>query len=136
MKEKEADQIFEGVNSLIIPNSPIRNYPYVIKFANDRLLSAGRQSSSSNRRPGTLMYMDNNYWTTLQEDDIANQTNLPYQNITSIAQDPRDEKRHFATSFGQGLYACYEHKFVRRHSVYNIPLARSMPDAPASYSCA
>ena len=133
LKYKEADRNFEVVNSLIIPNSPIRNYPYFMKFANDRLLIAGGQSSSSNRRPGTLMYMDNNNWTTLQEDDIANQTNLPYQNITSIAQDPRDEKRHFATSFGQGLYEFYEDKFVRLHSLDNSTLESALPDDNARY---
>ena len=128
LRYKEADRNFEVVNSLIIPNSPIRNYFYTMDFIGDRLLITGGQSSSSNARTGTIMLMEDNDWKSFQEDGIVAATNLPYRNITSIVQDPRDENRHFVGSFGQGMYEFYDGKFVQLYSLDNSTLESALPD--------
>ena len=119
--------------SSIIPDSPKRNFIYHMKLAGDRLLIAGGQTSSGNARTGTIMTMEDNNWASFQEEGIADATNLPYRNITDIVQDPRDDRRHYATSFGQGLYEFYDGKFVNLYSLDNSTLESSLPDDAARY---
>ena len=119
--------------SSIIPNSPKRNYNFYMTLAGDKLLIAGGQTSSRNVRKGTIMVLESNNWTSFEEDGIAESTNLPYQNITDIIQDPRDEKRHFATSFGQGLYEFYDGKFVNLYSLDNSTLESALPNESSRY---
>ena len=104
-----------------------------MKLAGDRLLIAGGQTSSGNARTGTIMTMEDNNWASFQEEGIADATNLPYRNITDIVQDPRDDRRHYATSFGQGLYEFYDGKFVNLYSLDNSTLESSLPDDAARY---
>ena len=73
------------------------------------------------------MYYENNTWHNFEEENITQQTNVKYQNLTSIAQDPNDPTHHFATSAGQGLYEFKDLKFVQRYDYSNSPLRTLIP---------
>ena len=49
--------------------------------------------------------------------------------ITSIAEDPRDNKHHFASSTGEGLYEFYDKKFVKLYRLNNSTLESALPDS-------
>jgi hypothetical protein len=116
-----------------IPNSPIRNYPYYMHFAGERLLVAGG-GHIANRlfRPGTVMTFDNNTWNNFQETGISQQTGHAYQDINCVAQDPNDDTHHFAASAGEGIYEFRNGAFVKWYSMHNSPLESALPNE--SYS--
>ena len=60
------------------------------------------------------MALDNHNWSHFQDDDIWKTTGLNYKDIIDIVQDPNDDRRHYVSSFGQGLYEFYEGEYVNR----------------------
>lgn len=130
IKHNATTNIVETVVSSIIPNSPKRNYPYFMKFEGDRLLvTGGGITNVVLDREGTIMVYENNTWSYFQEDGISEITGVPYKNITSIAEDPMDDKHHFASSAGQGLYEFYDKKFKKHYSLNkNSPLESALPN--------
>ena len=104
--------------SLIIPNSPIRNYCQYLSFANDnRLLVAGGCINyfGTTFYSGTLMMYENGTWYSFEE-DMADRTAGRYRNMTSIVQDPQDPNHHYASSYGQGIYEFRDMKFVKQYT--------------------
>lgn len=127
IKHNATTNIVETVVSSIIPDSPKRNYPYFMKFEGDRLLiTGGGITNTVLNREGTIMVLENNTWSYFQEDGIREITGLPYKNITSIAEDPMDEKHYFASSATEGLYEFYDKKFIKLYSLDNSPLQSSL----------
>lgn len=130
LKINESNNLFEAVLSNIIPNSPIRNLPYFIKFEGERMfVTGGGLTSQILGNKGTIMTFENNTWDYFQEDGITEVTGLPYSNITSIIEDPRDSKHHFASSAGQGLYEFYDNQFVKLYGLNNSTLESALPDS-------
>lgn len=119
---------FVATQQPIQPNSPVRDYFCNMHYVGNRLLVAGGDLNwNSIVREGTLMYYENNTWHNFEEENITQQTNVKYQNLTSIAQDPNDPTHHFATSAGQGLYEFKDLKFVQRYDYSNSPLRTLIP---------
>ena len=120
------------VSTAIIPNSPRRNLAYFLKFTdNNRLLVGGGSLNYTYQNyPGTVMYLDEGKWVNFQEDSIAIKTGIPYYNITSVIQDPKDANHHYATNAGGGLYEFYQGRFVQLHSCNNSGLTSILPDNP------
>ena len=130
LKINESNNLFEAVLSNIIPNSPIRNLPYFIKFEGERMfVTGGGLTSQILDNKGTIMTFENNTWYYFQEDGITEVTGLHYRNITSIVEDPRDRKHHFASSAGQGLYEFYDNQFVKLYGLDNSTLESALPDS-------
>lgn len=125
------DKAFSATRSAIQPNSPVRDYFCNMHYDGNRLLVAGGDFGLWNyegvMREGTVMYYENGTWHNFSEDGIAEQTGLPYRNISSIAQNPDDPTHHFATSAGEGLYEFKDMKFVRRFDYTNSPLRTLQP---------
>ena len=104
--------------SLIIPNSPIRNYCQYLSFANDnRLLVAGGCINyfGTTFYSGTLMMYENGTWNSFEE-DMTDRTAGRYRNVTCIVQDPQDPNHHYASSYGQGIYEFRDMKFVKQYT--------------------
>ena len=122
----------ESITLPIIPNSPIRNLPYYMSFAGERLLIAGG-GITNNRldNRGTIMMMENNTWYNFEEKNIEQQTGLAYKDITSIVQDPKDSEHYFASSAGEGLYEFKNKKFVKLYNLHNSPLETALPNDPS-----
>ncbi len=117
------DNTFTPIVEDITPDSPKRNLFYTIKFHNSKLLATGG-GIEANRfyRRGTAMTMENGKWTNFQEDGISEITGVPYMDITSIAEDPTDDRRHMLSSAGEGVYEFYDGKFVKLYSTENSSL--------------
>lgn len=132
---QESNQLEELLSS-IVPNSPIKNWPYYMAFANERLLvTGGSHSKEGNRleREGIIMILDGHTWTNFKTDNISEQTKLSFQDITSIAQDPSDPNHHFASSAGEGLYEFQNNEFVKLYSLNNSPLESTLTPPSEHY---
>lgn len=138
--DKGENRIVQTVSG-IMPNSPARNYCQYISFVDDdRLLIAGGCLNyfGTTFYEGTLMMYEDGTWYSFEEDGIASRTAGRYRNITSIVQDPKDPRHHYASSFGQGIYEFYDLKFVRQYThkekagyedVVEWPLESAIPDS-------
>lgn len=121
----------EEIPENITPDSPIRNYPYDMSFAGERLLVAGGGHIADRLgRPGTVMTFENNTWNNFQEEGISEQTGQRYSDINCVVQDPRDPTHHFAASAGEGIYEFKDGKFINWYSMHNSPLESALPDEP------
>ena len=123
---------FKGeVPENITPNSPVRNYPYYMNFAGERLLiTGGGHIANRLDRPGTIMTFENNTWNSFQEEGISEQTKHRYDDINCIVQDPKDVAHHFAASAGEGIYEFKDGKFINWYSMHNSPLESAVPNEP------
>ncbi len=123
----DTDRTFTPVVSSIIPDSPVRNLFYYMDFAGDRLLVAGGGINVDRYwRRGTVMMLENNSWTNFQEDGVYEQSGVSFHDATSVVQDPLDERRHYVSSAGQGVYEFYDGQFVKLYSIDNSTLESSI----------
>lgn len=119
--------------SPIQPNSPVRDYFCNMHFKGNRLLVAGGDLNYNNiTRAGTAMFYENGIWHNFSEENIVEETQKAYNNLTSIAQDPQDPDHHFVSSAGHGLYEFRNQKFVHNYDETNSALKTIQPDAPDS----
>lgn len=121
---------FVPKQSPIQPNSPVRDYFCNMHYDGDRLLIAGGDLNyNSIKRDATIMYYENDTWYNFIENDVAQQVNLPYyQNVNSIAQDPKDPTHHFVSTPRLGLYEYKDLKFVKKYDFTNSKLRSIYPD--------
>lgn len=109
----------------------VRNYPYYMNFAGERLLiTGGGHIANRLDRPGTIMTFENNTWNSFQEEGISEQTKHRYDDINCIVQDPKDATHHFAASAGEGIYEFKDGKFINWYSMHNSPLESAVPNEP------
>lgn len=112
----------------IIPNSPVRNYCYFLRFDNERnklLVAGGNLNYVGKNYEGTLMQLKDGIWTNFSEENIYEETHLPYRNLTSIIQAPDENGKtnhFFATSAGMGMYEFKDFKFVKLYDDENSTL--------------
>lgn len=125
----------EEISENITPNSPIRNYPYYMNFAGERLLiTGGGHIANRLDRPGTIMTFENNTWNSFQEEGISEQTKQRYDDINCIVQDPQDNTHHFAASAGEGIYEFKDGKFINWYSMHNSPLESALPNSDSKHN--
>lgn len=127
--EQHGDRPFKGtLPEGITPDSPLRNYPYYLHFEGERLLVAGGGHVADRlNRPGTILMMEEEGWSSFQEEGISQQTGLAYRDINCVAQDPTDPTHHFAASAGEGIYEFRNGAFVAHYSLHNSPLKSALP---------
>ena len=104
------------------PNGPIRNYCDYLGFSSrGNLLVAGGTLNYNDMTfyDGTVMMLDGDDWFNFPEKEIKEATGLFYKNVTSVAEDPREEGHFFASSFGYGLYEFSDGKFVKHYNHEN-----------------
>ena len=53
-------------------------------------MAGGGHIADRLRRKGTILSMENNRWTSFQEEGISNETGHPYLDINCVVQDPKD----------------------------------------------
>lgn len=114
----------------IIPDSPQYNYFDFMNIINDeKLLVAGGSLNYTGRDyEGTLMYMKDNTWYNFQNEGIGQITGLPYINITSVAEDPKQSEHYYAGSARHGLYEFFDRKFHKLWTFDNSPLETILPN--------
>ena len=118
--------------SKYIPDSPLRNYAYKLRFINDRLLVAGGNwyYNPQTTYKGTAMYYEDGRWKAFDESLItaAGKKNY-FRNITDIIQDPNDDTHHFITAMYAGLFEFKNFKFFMHYNFDNSPLKTILPNA-------
>ena len=125
----------EEIPENITPNSPVRNYPYYMNFARERLLiTGGGHIANRLNRPGTIMTFENNTWNSFQEEGISEQTHQRYDDINCIVQDPQDNTHHFVASAGEGIYEFRDGKFINWYSMHNSPLESALPNNDSKHN--
>lgn len=120
----------------ITPNSPLRNYPYYLNFAEEKLLLAGGgQIADRLMRQGTILtWEEEKGWNSFEEKEVSEHTNMWYMDINCVTQNPKDNTHHFAASAGEGLYEFKEGKFVNWYSQHNSPLESALPEESYSHN--
>lgn len=114
----------------ITPDSPLRNFPYSLSFAGERLLVAGGGHIANRlNRPGTIMTFEQERWKSFQEEGIKAYTGHNYLDINCVVQNPEDDTHHFAASAGEGIYEFRNGKLVDWHSMHNSPLESAVPNS-------
>lgn len=109
--------------SVMTPNSPVRNLAaYMLLNENRVLVSGGGSYTDRFNNPGTIMQYKNGEWSAFQENGISEITKLPYLDISTVAVDPMDSSHCFASSIGEGIYEFRGGRFVEHYSYGNSTL--------------
>ncbi|NDW12132.1 Por secretion system protein [Bacteroides sp. 214] len=128
--QKLTDNKMEDIMSGVIPNSPVRNLPHYMKFEGERLfITGGGIHYDRFDNPGTIAMFENNKWSNVNEKAIAASIGQSFRDITSIAQNPKDNEHFFASSAGEGLYEFKEGEFIKLYTMDNSPLETIIPDS-------
>ena len=124
--------VLEAQGSPIGGYGPRRDLCYYMHYEGNRLLIAGGRLDPYDRQhyDGTIIMRENGKWSFFQEDSINTQTGVPYRDITCIVQDPNDERHHFASAGGTGIYEFRDFKFVQHYSNHNTPIVSAAGTNP------
>ena len=119
-KTMDADQL-ATVNK-IKPEGPKYNHFGFLKMYNNKLYSCDGGFDIINERfyPGAIQVLNNGTWTIYQ-DDITKSTGINYQDVMSIAVDPRDEN-HVMAGARSGIYEFENGNFVKLWNDENSPI--------------
>lgn len=125
------DNLFAPIVNSITPNSPKRNWiDHITSVEGGLLIAGGGSAANSFNRPGTIMMFTDGNWSSFQEEGISSATGIAYKDIMQVVQDPTDENRHYASSFGQGVYEFYKGKFKTLYNEQNSSLQSALPGTP------
>ena len=122
---------FEKAVSSIQPNSPLHNYGLHLRFAGDRLLvSGGNWNYADVSLPGTAMILEpDGTWINFDYNSVLEQAPAEkYIDVTSIAQDPKDENHHYVGTARSGIFEFRDAKCVGHIGLENSPLRSILPD--------
>lgn len=119
-KTMDADQL-ATVNK-IKPEGPKYNHFGFLKMYNNKLYSCGGgfDITSEKNYPGAIQVLNDGEWTIFQ-DDITKFTGISYQDVMSIAVDPRDEN-HVMVGARSGIYEFENGNFVKLWNDENSPI--------------
>ena len=111
---------------------PKRDLCYFMQYFGNRLLIAGGRLDPMDRLhyPGTIMEFTDGKWKTFQEEGISAETKVPYQDITCVAIDPKDDNHVIASAGGTGVYEFDNYKFKKHVSNHNSPLVSAVGSNP------
>ncbi|MCD8297900.1 MAG: Por secretion system protein [Prevotella sp.] len=108
------------------PGGPDKNWFYYIKYAQNRIYSAGGMwysgMGSDPKRTGTIQVLDldNDEWSKC-EDDVSSITGWNYIDINSVEPDPKDPNHLFAGG-KTGMYEFQDYKLVNYFNSDNSPI--------------
>lgn len=106
---------------------PLYEIPFYLSFAGDRLfMSPGRVDATDNdSRAFHVSYLDSDSedWGEFEIPYGGNngagpwlRKNHDFQNVTSVAQDPKDPTHHFVTTYRQGIFEYRDGKLVKQYT--------------------
>ena len=104
------------------PGGPKYNYFGFLKMHDGKLYSCGGgfDITSEKNYPGAIQVLNDGEWTIFQ-DDITKFTGISYQDVMSIAVDPRDEN-HVMVGARSGIYEFENGNFVKLWNDENSPI--------------
>ena len=122
---KLSDNQLELTTSSISLNAPRRNLFYQMQVHNGKLYTCGGGIYLDRYYlPGTIQVLHNDgTWQIYKEDGISDITGKKYRDITSLAIDPYNDSRVFASSAGEGVYEFLQGKCVAVHTPSNSSIS-------------
>lgn len=101
-ENKEPVMILEGIH----PDGPQSNYFYFMKVFNNKLYTVPGGWSWADKffRPGMIQILDENNDWIIYGKDVVPDYGRAFQDVSSIAVDPRDPSHFFVGTGGTGLY--------------------------------
>lgn len=114
-----------------LPNGPIVNSPYKLKFFNDRLyMVQGFRDATQYFKEGVVMIYEDGEWKNIPNYKPNELAGFYVFDFVDIAQDPNNSNRFFAASYGCGLFEFVDNEPYKLYTIHNSPL-KSMLDSPA-----
>ena len=114
-----------------IPDGPINNIAYRMRFFGDRLyIVPGGRWATQNNTPGDIMYYENGSWTNISNAQLNEATGTTILDLMNVAQDPKDPNHYFVTSYGLGLLEMHDTTVVKLHNHTNSQLKSAAPNNP------
>lgn len=120
-----------------VPNGPISNYGYRLKYIADQLFVAGGMRwAYEYGREGSFSIYDGTHWKGISARDTYGKIGVYPTDIVSFGADPNDkDKGHFfAAMYGQGLLEFRNYKAVKRYLSNNSTLMPAAYDNPNYYT--
>lgn len=121
-RPKTMEQDLLAVVDKIKPDGPKYNHFGFLKMYGGKLYSCdgGFDLINEKNYPGTIQVLSNEVWTIYQ-DDITKSTGINYQDVMSIAIDPRNEN-HVMAGARSGIYEFENGNFVKLWNDENSPI--------------
>lgn len=118
------------------PEGPSSNFAYKIKFFGDKLyMVPGGRWADRYKRAGELMIYENDTWHNIRNAELKKQNkNNQVLDLMNVAQDPKDDKHYYISSYGTGLYEMYEDKIVNTYLPTNSKLMSAVDGADLTFT--
>jgi ligand-binding sensor domain-containing protein len=118
------------------PEGPCSNFAYKLRFVGDRLyMLPGGRWADRYKRKGDIMIYEKDEWRNIRNSDLVRMNHKnQVLDLMNIAQDPKDEKHYFVTSYGTGLYEMYEDSIINTYLPSNSPLMSADEKKPTQFT--
>jgi len=122
----------------IMANGPASNVAWKGFFKDGAFYTtAGAQAQNWGNRAfnkGDILVFKDEKWSHMKnQQDIINETHVPFWDLLTLAIDPNDDKHYFITSWGEGLYEFRDSTFYKLYTNKNSPLVSSWPGDSSRY---
>jgi ligand-binding sensor domain-containing protein len=137
--QKTSDNQFTKIVSDITINSPKRNYCSFMTTFNDKklIVAGGGRYTTRYGREGTLMILEDDKWTNLDESvintEIRKIINSSAWDYMGVAVDPDDENHYFIATYGEGVVEIKDNEFVKLHALDNSTLGSAVQPPSPNY---
>lgn len=118
------------------PEGPCSNFAYKLHFVDDRLyMLPGGRWADRYKRKGDIMIYEADAWRNIRNSDLVRMNHKnQVLDLMNIAQDPKDKKHYFVTSYGTGLYEMYEDSIINTYLPSNSPLMSADEKKPTQFT--
>ena len=118
------------------PEGPCSNFAYKLRFAGDRLyMLPGGRWADRYKRKGDIMIYEGETWHNIRNSDLVRMNNKnQVLDLMNVAQDPKDDKHYFVTSYGTGMYEMYEDSIIKTYLPSNSLLTSADPAFPLNFT--
>lgn len=118
------------------PEGPCSNFAYKLRFVGDRLyMLPGGRWADRYKRKGDIMIYEADEWRNIRNAELKKQNkNNQVLDLMNVAQDPKNDKHYYVSSYGTGLYEMYEDKIVNTYLPTNSKLMSAVDGADLTFT--
>ena len=118
-----------------LPNGPITNTPYRLKFDRGRLyMLAGGRWAIQYYRAGHVMVLEDGKWTNIPQSYIQSKTGKTAIDFMNVAADPRDKTHFYVTAYGSGVYEFRGSELTAHYTYNNSTITTTVEKYPDYYT--
>lgn len=115
--------IQDGATQAYLPNGPLVNYPYRMRFAGDDMIMVpGGYFAGAYGRMGSVMLLKGQIWNNFDQGYMISNIGLVTRDYSDAIIDPEDPLHFYVASFGYGLIEFRDNKFFQRYNSHNSPI--------------